>query len=69
MKAILSYKKAIAKKATFADADCNLGDVYLAQGKLDEAMTQYKAAIMLNPAWAERKRSFFEPLVSKDDFF
>jgi tetratricopeptide (TPR) repeat protein len=58
-KAILAYKSAVAKKSNFADAYYNLGDVYLAQGKPDEAMTQYKAAIRLNPAYVRRTRNFY----------
>ncbi len=58
-KAIHAYKSAVAKKSNFADAYYNMGDVYLAQGKEDAAMTQYKAAIQLNPAYAKRTRNFF----------
>lgn len=58
-KAIIAYKSAVAKKTNFADAYYNMGDVYLAQGKPEEAMTQYKAAIQMNPAYAKRTRSFF----------
>lgn len=58
-KAMLYFNSAVAFKSDFADAYYNMGDLYLAQGDLHGAMSNYKIAINYNPAYSSKTRTFF----------
>jgi protein O-GlcNAc transferase len=48
-----SYLRAIELQPNFADAISNLGNVYLAQGRVNDAMAYYKKALVFDPHYAQ----------------
>jgi beta-lactamase regulating signal transducer with metallopeptidase domain len=58
-RAAVCFQTAISFKRDFADAYYNLGDIYMAYGNLQSAMSNYKIAINYNPGYASKKRTFY----------